>query len=698
MINYFSFCWRRQYAPMPFSAVKGVLGTLLIVSCSIILFPSVVHAKADMVRTDARMTEKSDVRVELASHTSSTSAYTLVQPSSGTAGTSVIIWGGGFPAHTTVNLHLAGVAGRARSPRSSAAYASATTTADGSYRIDYTMPSTWLDGTPIATGQLALLVATRDFSVTANATFDYVASTPAPPPSTSSVPTAQVSPTSGGAHTSTAISGSGFPAYTHVHLYLAKFDGQVGSGGSVRYASAQTDHLGRYTLHFSIPAAWPDGSAIRDHRILLIVATDNFNHEASAIFRYFPSVSAPAPTPTPVPAAPSLHINPTHGTQGTHIALSGCGFPAHTTLNVHLAGIAGRHGGYAQPTSYISVQTNAHGCYSGSFAMPGTWPDGRVIQTGRISILVATSNFSHEATATFEYSRPVSQSPQYTVPQYTAPQHITPHSAWRGEYYANRHLSGSPTFIRQDHTIDFSWGTGSPVAGIPIDNFSVRWTRSMYFSAGVYRFNMLTDDGMRVWVDNHLILDQWTDNRASQFTVDVTITEGHHDLRVEYYEHTLGAAARVTWTRIANHVSTAPHYPTQGYTLLFDDSPHNNRRGQNPYFCSGFDSECNFANCPANHRMVYGPFCRNNDYSYIIPGEYRVTVSGTGHVRIGATDYGHTSQLFGFGRYDVNLPASYTFCWHGQQTGGYGFETIVQSTNSYASVSHIKVEYLGACQ
>ena len=132
--------------------------------------------------------------------------------------------------------------------------------------------------------------------------------------------------------------------------------------------------------------------------------------------------------------------------------------------------------------------------------------------------------------------------------------------------------------------------------------------------------------------------------------------------------------------------------------MLFNDNPRNNVRGQNAYFCSGFVSECNFANCPRNYRMVYGPYCRNSDHSYIVPGEYSVTVGGTGRVRIGATDFGQTSELFGFGAYEVTLPANYTFCWQGRQPGGYGFETIVQSLGGAASVSRVTIEYVGACR
>ena len=53
-----------------------------------------------------------------------------------------------------------------------------------------------------------------------------------------------------------------------------------------------------------------------------------------------------------------------------------------------------------------------------------------------------------------------------------------------------------------------------------------------------------------------------------------------------------------------------------------------------------------------------------------------MTLQGSGRVRTGATDYGATNELYAFGQYEVDLPATFTFCWAGRQAGGYGFETV----------------------
>jgi hypothetical protein len=127
---------------------------------------------------------------------------------------------------------------------------------------------------------------------------------------------------------------------------------------------------------------------------------------------------------------------------------------------------------------------------------------------------------------------------------------------WRGEYWSNRNLSGSPLLVRNDTVLDFNWGRGAPAAGLPVDDFSVRWTRTAEFDAATYRFYILVDDGARLWVDDQKIIDSWRDGAARELTAEYALTRGTHRLRVEYYEHTGDAQVRVWWKKVSS-----PSYP-----------------------------------------------------------------------------------------------------------------------------------------
>jgi hypothetical protein len=137
---------------------------------------------------------------------------------------------------------------------------------------------------------------------------------------------------------------------------------------------------------------------------------------------------------------------------------------------------------------------------------------------------------------------PVSAAAQGPVqPEYSDP-------TWSAYYYNNEELSGEPTVIRNEEQINHNWQTGSPDPLIPADDFSARWIRSVTVSAGTYRFTITSDDGVRVWVDDTLILDEWNDHAAQTFFVDHYMETGEHLITVEYYENTGLAVMQLSWT------------------------------------------------------------------------------------------------------------------------------------------------------
>ena len=128
----------------------------------------------------------------------------------------------------------------------------------------------------------------------------------------------------------------------------------------------------------------------------------------------------------------------------------------------------------------------------------------------------------------------------------------TPIANWRGEYFSNPHLAGSPVAVRDDAQINFNWSDGSPMSGMHRDNFSVRWTRNMNFSPGRYRFTITSDDGARLWVNNRLLVDQWYPHAAQSFSGEIDLAGGTVPLKIEYFENTGFAQARLSWTKLGN--------------------------------------------------------------------------------------------------------------------------------------------------
>ncbi|MBC7234984.1 MAG: lamin tail domain-containing protein [Chloroflexi bacterium] len=131
---------------------------------------------------------------------------------------------------------------------------------------------------------------------------------------------------------------------------------------------------------------------------------------------------------------------------------------------------------------------------------------------------------------------------------------------WRGEYYGNTQLAGAPVVVRNDIGVNYNWGGSSPAPGLPVDQFSVRWTRTLFFEAGNYRFHALVDDGVRVWVDNILVIDSWAIGSQREVTGDIHLTAGFHAVRIEYFEYLGEALIRVWWDMIAEFLEWRGEY------------------------------------------------------------------------------------------------------------------------------------------
>jgi large repetitive protein len=115
------------------------------------------------------------------------------------------------------------------------------------------------------------------------------------------------------------------------------------------------------------------------------------------------------------------------------------------------------------------------------------------------------------------------------------------------QYFANSTLAGAAA-VTHDEAINFNWGVGSP-AGLPADGFSARWTGQVsVVTAGSYRLRTVSDDGVRLWLDGALLIDDWTAHASKTDTsAAVSLQAGKHDIKVEYQELTGNALMQLNW-------------------------------------------------------------------------------------------------------------------------------------------------------
>ena len=128
---------------------------------------------------------------------------------------------------------------------------------------------------------------------------------------------------------------------------------------------------------------------------------------------------------------------------------------------------------------------------------------------------------------------------------------------WSAEYFGNATLWGSPHVTRSDPRISFNWAYGPPAGGMPTNHFSVRWTGTFHFGEGTYRFYARIDDGVRVFLDDQMIINGWRAGALRTYSAARTLPEGDHTIRVEYYEGT-GVARAYFWVNTVSGPGPSP--------------------------------------------------------------------------------------------------------------------------------------------
>ena len=134
----------------------------------------------------------------------------------------------------------------------------------------------------------------------------------------------------------------------------------------------------------------------------------------------------------------------------------------------------------------------------------------------------------------------------------------------------------SPARTQTDPGVDFLW-TAVPPAGLPHDNYSVRWTGFVQAAeAGDYAFQTRADDGARLWIDGKPVIDDWSVHPAATDEATVHLAAGtRHAIRLEYFQGGGDALVRLSWSKPGTHPRvqwTSEAADTLDYTVFYGPS------------------------------------------------------------------------------------------------------------------------------
>jgi hypothetical protein len=120
-----------------------------------------------------------------------------------------------------------------------------------------------------------------------------------------------------------------------------------------------------------------------------------------------------------------------------------------------------------------------------------------------------------------------------------------------GTYYKGTDMSPrNVVFTRSDPAIDFNWTAQAPSADMPIFFYSVRWSGNFFADvARSYTFSTISDDGVRLWINDRLLIDNWEIRGIMENTGKIYLSKGLHTIRLEYFQAQGEARIRLLWDR-----------------------------------------------------------------------------------------------------------------------------------------------------
>ncbi|HZR17224.1 MAG TPA: chitobiase/beta-hexosaminidase C-terminal domain-containing protein [Verrucomicrobiae bacterium] len=138
-----------------------------------------------------------------------------------------------------------------------------------------------------------------------------------------------------------------------------------------------------------------------------------------------------------------------------------------------------------------------------------------------------------------------------------------------GQYFANQLMTfvPPPTLLRTDAVVNFNWNTVSPDPSIPPTDYTVRWTGMVQPQFNeTYTFSTTTDDGVRLWVNGKLLIDEWIDQGPTTWSGTIALqAQQYYNIQMDFYQNQGGAVASLSWASPSTPLAIIP--TTQLYAV-----------------------------------------------------------------------------------------------------------------------------------
>jgi uncharacterized protein (DUF1800 family) len=156
----------------------------------------------------------------------------------------------------------------------------------------------------------------------------------------------------------------------------------------------------------------------------------------------------------------------------------------------------------------------------------------------------------------------------------------------QASYYTNSSATYSSTnnfnannliLTRTDPVIDFTWTNGTS-PNLSNGLYTVRWTGQIVPQySETYYFDTLTDDGVKLWVNDQLLIDKWQSQGATDWTNAIALQANtHYNIKLEYLQTGGKGQARLSWYSASQPKQVIPSnrfYPTNSVNGSSTNAP-----------------------------------------------------------------------------------------------------------------------------
>jgi len=146
---------------------------------------------------------------------------------------------------------------------------------------------------------------------------------------------------------------------------------------------------------------------------------------------------------------------------------------------------------------------------------------------------------------------------------------VTARQGLMGEYFNDMELKGRARQHREPN-LNFTWGDGGPLNNWRRSEFSARWTGYVRIpSDDKWEFFTHSDDGVRFFLGDALLIDDWNRHGTKISRAEVKLRAGIYPIKMEYFEHRKRAMMKLYWKAASDKkptiIPTAALIPSSRY-------------------------------------------------------------------------------------------------------------------------------------